>query len=241
MENINDVIYEIQINYINNSNKDVSIYKRIQSNGLQTNIIQVDDIKITEETINGRVLSGRYDENGYYCGYRYDYASGEKLININEETPINDAVTLISKIKMKTDFLSASMALSVILRNDYKVVVLDQGSIDITKVISAIDEKGESCSFQENITISKIEDEEIFKEQHKKRIYKINGDCVVDKFEYNNSDEPKEINSDMKTGQSDEFRNEIKTHLRELVEVVNQSPKNLTELRELISSTQRKL
>ena len=242
MENIKDVAYEIKINYVNSSGDNVSACKRMQSDGYQLYSIQVGDICVTEETIDGRILGGRYEDKGFYCGYRYDYKDGEMLININDDVLINDAVSLIDKTKRRQEFLSVSMALSVLLRNNYRVVVLDKGSIDIKKTVSSVNDKNESCSFQENITISRVEGDETFKEQHKEHIYKINNDCVVDKFIYDDkSDKPKILNNDLISGQSEEFRKDVKSQLRELVDVIKQSPKNYSELSKLVNCSQIKL
>ena len=73
MEEINKLTHSIKISYINNAGVNVTIYKMINDNGLERNYIQVGDIRITEETINGRVLSGRYDCENSYCGYKYNY------------------------------------------------------------------------------------------------------------------------------------------------------------------------
>ena len=96
MEEINNLTYNIQINYVNISGLMVSISKKINDKGLETNSIQVGDICITEETINGRVLSGKYENSTSYCGYKYNFEKNneEYLVNINEDVLLENEGTI---------------------------------------------------------------------------------------------------------------------------------------------------
>ena len=58
---MNNLTHELQIQYTNELGLNVSVLKKIYEGGLEVNSIQVGDICITEETINGRILSGRYE------------------------------------------------------------------------------------------------------------------------------------------------------------------------------------
>ena len=72
MKTMDNLIYTIQADYINNFGENVSICKKIYSSGLELNSVQVEDTCITEKTINGRILSGKLTNNKFCCGYRYD-------------------------------------------------------------------------------------------------------------------------------------------------------------------------
>ena len=92
-----DTWYEI--NFVNKAGLDSSIFVSFSDNGLKVKTVKVGNVCITEETINGRVLSGRIDNLDGYCGYRYDYQNGENLTNINPNIDINTAISLINKSK----------------------------------------------------------------------------------------------------------------------------------------------
>ena len=170
MKEINNLIYALEINYTNNSQLNTSISIKLHDNGLEIKSIKVGNVCITEETLNGRIFSGRFDNSDGYCGYKYDYQNRENLLNINPNIPIDTATSLISKTKMESDFLSAKLVLSSISRDDYRVVALNKGSLNIIKTISAENEKSENCSLQESIDLLKLDGAESFVEQHKKRV-----------------------------------------------------------------------
>ena len=211
MKEINNLIYTLEINFTNNSGLNTSISVKIQDDGLKTKSVKVENICITEETIKGRILSGRFDDSDRFCGYKYDYKNGENLLNLNPNTPINEAVSLINNKKFEHNFMSADLVLSSILRNDYRVVILNKGSLNVIKTIFAKNEKSENCSYQENINLLKLEGEESFVEQHKKKVYKINNECVVE-------EDQTLIDSD------------IKFQLKELLDIINLHPQNYKEL-----------
>ena len=214
MKEINNLIYTLEIQYINNSGVNSQISIKLNDNGLKTKSVKVGNICITEETINGRILSGRFDNLDEYCGYKYDYQSGENLLNINPNTSLETAIALINNTKKEPAFLSAEFVLSSILRNDYRVVTLNKGNLNIVKTISAENEKLENCSVQENIDLVKLDGEESFVEQNKKRVYKINDKYTV------------EENQDV-------VDNDIKLQLKELSDIMSQSPYNYKKLKEL--------
>ena len=214
MKEINNLIYTLEIQYINNSGVNSQISIKLNDNGLKTKSVKVGNICITEETINGRILSGRFDNLDEYCGYKYDYQSGENLLNINPNTSLETAIALINNTKKEPAFLSAEFVLSSILRNDYRVVTLNKGNLNIVKTISAENEKLENCSVQENIYLVKLDGEESFVEQNKKRVYKINDKYTV------------EENQDV-------VDNDIKLQLKELSDIMSQSPYNYKKLKEL--------
>lgn len=76
---------------------------------MKVKTVKVGNVCITEETINGRVLSGRMDNLDGYCGYRYDYQNGENLTNINPNIDINTAISLLNKSKRQPDFLTSEL------------------------------------------------------------------------------------------------------------------------------------
>lgn len=214
MKEINNLIYTLEIQYINNSGVNSQISIKLNDNGLKTKSVKVGNICITEETINGRILSGRFDNLDEYCGYKYDYQSGENLLNINPNTSLETAIALINNTKKEPAFLSAEFVLSSILRNDYRVVTLNKGNLNIVKTISAENEKLENCSVQENIYLVKLDGEESFVEQNKKRVYKINDKYTVEEYQ-------------------DVVDNDIKLQLKELSDIMNQTPYNYKKLKEL--------
>ena len=178
MNAINNLSYTLEINYINKSGLDSTISIKFQDNGLKVKTIKIGNVCITEETLNGRILSGRLDNSEGYCGYRYDYQNGENLININPNIPIENAVYLINKNKGQSDFLTTELIFSSIVRNDYRVVILDEGNLNIVKTVSAENENLEHCCLQETINLSKSKDAESFIEQDKKRVYTINNRTI---------------------------------------------------------------
>jgi hypothetical protein len=192
---------------------DSSILVQFNDNGLKIKIVRVGDICITEETINGRVLSGRIDTPDGYCGYRYDYRNGENLLNINPKVPINTAVSLINKHKNDKGFLAAELAFSCIARNDYNVVTLNKGNLNITKTTAAEYEQSERCYVQEIIDLSKLSSEDRFIENHRKRVYVI-GDSVF---------EESQIPDDSDT----------KSKISILLDIFNKSPRSYKELIEI--------
>jgi hypothetical protein len=218
MKEINNLIYSLEINYTNNSQLNTSISIKLHDNGLETMSVKVGNVCITEETLNGRVFSGRFDNSDGYCGYKYDYQNRENLLNINPNIPIDTATSLINTTKMKSDFLLAKLVLSSISRNDYRVVVLDKGSLNIIKTISAENEKSENCSLQESIDLLKLDGAESFIEQHKKRVYKID-DIVVE--------------GDKLLADED-----IKLQLNELSYIISQNPHSYKDLIELKTKLQ---
>ena len=214
MEAIKNLVYETQINYINDAGSNVSIIRRIDDNGLELNLTQIGDVCVAEETINGRVLSGRFDDKTISCGYRYDYEkhNSEYLQNLNEEIPLNEAIQLINKAKMDTQFLSAKMVLSSLLRSDYRVFALKSGDIVVTKTVVAVNENGENCSLIDCVHLSKVEGAERYQEQSKERTYIVGDDCVVEQ-----STSQPEVNN-------------LKSKLKPLVDIFEKNPNNYKEL-----------
>ena len=175
MKAINNLSYTLEINFINNSGVDSSISVKFCDNGLKIKSTRVGNVCVTEETINGRVLSGRIDNLEGYCGYRYSYQNGENLLNINPNIPIDTAISLINKSKVQTDFLTVELVLSSILRNDYRVVILNEGNLNIIKTVSAKNERGKQYCLQETLNLIKSNNDECFVEQDKKRVYTVDG------------------------------------------------------------------
>lgn len=180
MNEINNLTYTLEINYTNGAGTSVSISVKFCDNGLEVKTVRLGNVCISEETINGRVLSGRLDDLNGFCGYRYDYQNGEGLLNINPDIPLNDAILLINKAKMGTDYLSAKMVLSSISRNDYRVVTLNKGNLHTTKTVSAENEKSEQYILQEDVDLLKLDGEESFAQQRKKITYKTADGCETE-------------------------------------------------------------
>lgn len=178
MNAINNLSYTLEINFVSKSGLDSTISIKFEDNGLKVKTVKVGNICITEETMNGRVLSGRIDNLDGYCGYRYDYQNGENLTNINPNIDINTAISLINKSKRQADFLTSELVLSSIVRNDYRVVTLEDGNLNVIKTVSAENENSQQCCFQETINLSKQKDAESFVEQDKTRVYLLDGKHV---------------------------------------------------------------
>ena len=221
MNEINNLIYGLEINFVSKAGLNSSIFVSFFDNGLKVKSIRIGNDSVTEETINGRVLSGRFDNLDGFCGYKYDYQNGENLLNINPNVSINDAVSLINKIKKESDFLTAELILSSMLRGDYRVVVLDEGRLNIIKTVSAENEKAEHCSVQEIVNLSKSKGEESFVVQDKSKVYQIGDKCIVD-------------------GNNAVDVSEIESQLSELLEILCQNPKNYKELIEIKKQIQEK-
>lgn len=178
MEEINNLIYSLKINFANRSGGDTSISVEIHDNGLKIKSIKLGNVCITEETINGRVLSGRIDNKEGCGGYRFDYQNGENLININPNIPIDTAISLINTSKRQSDYLTAELVLSSIARNDYRVVILDKGVLDIIKTVFAKNETGKQCCLQETLNLVKSNNDECFVEHDRKRVYMVDDKSV---------------------------------------------------------------
>lgn len=155
MNAINNLSYTLEINFVSKSGLDSTISIKFEDNGLKVKTVKVGNVCITEETINGRVLSGRIDNLDGYCGYRYDYQNGENLANINPNIDINTAISLINKSKSQPDFLTSELVLSSIIRNDYRVVILENVNLNVIKTVSAKNENSQQSCFQETINLSK--------------------------------------------------------------------------------------
>jgi hypothetical protein len=205
MVELNNLINELKMDYVNESGANVSVGKRISEDGLETKFIQVGDVCVAEDTINGRVLSGSVSDKNMICGYKYNYEEGGALINLNEDIDLDTAIGLINKTKMKTEFLSAKMAFSFISRNEYVAFSLGNGDLNIQKTIIAEDEKSERYLLQENISLFSANGESL-EEKHRERIYKIDDNDVVDN--------------------SGDRQYKFKT----IIEIMEQNPKNYKEL-----------
>lgn len=224
METLNNLTFLIQVDFINDFGHSVTISRKIQDNGLETNTIQIDDILISEETIKGRVLSGTFESKDCFCGYKYDYENslGELLLNLNENIPLNTAINLINKTKSSPEFWNAKLVLSALMKKDYKVFALKRGNIDLTKSASAENESSQNCTYTEFLHLSKQGDEENFSEKGKEVTYEID-----DKFISENDSNKKECES-------------LKSKLKELVEIASQNPndyKDLIQMKNLIQTT----
>lgn len=211
MKEINNLIYTLEINYENAPGLKTSIYTQFHENGLEIKSIKVGDVCVTEETINGRVLSGRYENLDGYCGYRYDYQNGENLLNINSAVPIHTASALINSTKMKPEFLSAKLVLSSVSRNDYRVLILNKGKLNVVKTVSAENENSEPCSIQENLELMKFVGEKSFIIKNKKTAYQIGDASIIEDTQQ----------------QTD---NVIKSELHELFEIFSQCPQSYKDL-----------
>ena len=214
METINNLTYEIQIDYINNSGKNVTILKRIQDNGLETILYQIGDIAVTEETINGRVLSGHFECKDTFCGYRYDYSknTSDYLTTSNKAISLDQTVSLINSAKMSSDFLAAKMVFSALNRNDYKLFTLKKGAVDLTKSISAGDENHKIYSYSELVHLLKDEQSESCSEESREYSYEFG-----DKFVTATPSNKKECES-------------LNLKMQELIEVFKQNPNNYKSL-----------
>lgn len=233
MQEINNVEYCIQVDYINDSKSNVSVCKKLKDNGIEFNSIKVGDVCLEEETIKGRVLSGKlYNKDGC-CGYKYNYENktSDYLVNINENIPLDNAISLINKTKMKGDFLNAKMFFNLILRKDYKTISLQNKNINIIKSISAVNDSSDNYFYQEKTFISNFQDES-FLEGKNEKTFKINGVDIVEKFSYNNQNEYVDL---------DKSSNVVKQKMKQLLEIVEQNPKNYKELMSIIDKIQGKI
>lgn len=223
MKEIKNLEYGIQVEYINTSGQPVMISRKICDNGLETNIIQVGDICITEETIKGRVLSGRLDNKDFYCGFKYDYEKfqGEKPENINEDVEFFSGVNLINKTKNNNDFLGAKMVFSSLIRNDYRVVSLPYGTIQTTKTVTATNGNLEGCSYTETASLLKTEGDDRFAVVHKEKTYAVGDACVTE---------------EVVEGETADLDNDIKLETKDLVAILNQNPLDYRALQGLTLS-----
>ena len=178
---MNELTFELKLNYVNENGEKVSISRKVCEDGLEISRVQVGDVCITEETICGRVLSGRIDGVENPGGYRYNYGvgAGELLENLNKEVPIGTAVNQINKTKMTREFLSAKMFFISISRDDYRVYQENKGDLEMVKIVTSKSEDLKEYCFQERTFISKAQGGKSFVEKGKERSLKIDGDYVL--------------------------------------------------------------
>ena len=164
MEELKNLTCEIKIQYINDAGTNIIISKRIDENGLEVKRVHLGDVCVTEETIGGRVLSGKYTDKTTSCGYRYDYKknNSEYLTIDNENISLEETVRLINSTKMDVEFLHAQMVFASIVRKDFKVCILKKGTLNITKTVTAQNGQGEECGYRELVSLSKSAGEELF-------------------------------------------------------------------------------
>ena len=220
MKEINNLTYKLEINFVTSSGINSLISIKFNDDGLRVKSVRIGEVCIVEETIKGRILSGKLENSEGYCGYRYDYQNGENITNINPNIDINTAVSLINESKWKSSFITTELVLSSILRNDYRVVILNEGSLKIIKTVTAENEEFEHCSLQETIELLKLSGEESFVEKNKKRIYKID-DKIIE--ESNNL-----VDGD------------IKFKLCELSNILSLNPQNYKDLIEIKNQIQKR-
>lgn len=217
---LNNLSYEINVEYINDGELVFLTGLKMQDNGLEVSFTKMGDISITEEKIKGRVLSGRYDKQEMHCGYKFNYERTDKdyLQILNPDISLDKTVTLINDTKMSANFLLAKMVLSSIMRKDYRVLVLTKGKLKVEKIISAENEKKEKCHYCEIQNLVKSNKKSLFVEEQKEQIYEINGECY-----YKNSDDLKNSN--------------IEQTLNELVQAFNNNPINYKVLIDIKNGT----
>ncbi len=223
MDKLNNLTYDIQIDFINNSGNPITISKRIQDNGLETNTFQTNEVCISEETINGRVLSGRFETKDCFCGYKYNYdeKSSNYLVSLNDEISIDTAVSLINKVKATEEFWNAKLALTSLMKNDYRVFAINKGNIDLTKSVSAKNKNSQDCAYTEFIHLSKQAGEEIFSEKSRETTYEIGDEFISD------------------SSASKEKINDLKVQMKDLIKVLNQNPNNYKDLIKIKESDQQ--
>jgi hypothetical protein len=217
MKEINDLIYKLEINYINNLGLDTYILFQLDDNGLRTKSVKVGNDSFTTTFIKGQVHSANFVRGDKHGGWEYDCESGKFLPAPKDSNiSVEDANTEIKKIKWS--LTAEDFILNPILKNDYNIVALDGGEIKLVKTVSAKNENLENCSLQEKINLLKSSSEESFVETSKKRVYTIGAKCIVE--------ESKAVDSD------------IKSQLNELSYIISQHPQNYNELIKLKNQIQ---
>ena len=210
MQTIQEIVYELTVNYKNNNGDDVECCMRINDSGLETKSIQVGDTRITKETINGRVLSGRYEQKDILCGYVYDYSKYELPVSINENSSVQKAEDLIEETRKRQDFhLADSLIMYVSICKDKILSLKEVKDFKLTKTIIAKTAEEEELLLQE-ITMFKLKDKQYYSEESKQRIYKIDNSRV-----------------DMQNGlnkENDEHKFE------KLIDILDKKPKNYLDL-----------
>jgi hypothetical protein len=182
---MSNLIYSVQVDFINDSGEKVSVVRTMYDTGLESNSIKVGDVCVIEETINGRVLSGTYRSSELECGYRYNYESEnleDYLVCTNSDVSLNKTVDLINKTKMKHEFFYGLFTFNIVLRKDYRILTLKNPNIAVTRTVSSIDDTSMECECKESVAILKSSRDDIFKERAKRTVYRIDGDVVGDEF-----------------------------------------------------------
>ena len=86
---LSKLTYKIVLEYFSD-NKKVIYSNEISNDGLATSSISVGSDKISETTINGRVLSGESIVNGVKSGYEYVYDTEGVTIEIKQKNSIKN-------------------------------------------------------------------------------------------------------------------------------------------------------
>ena len=91
---MSNLIYSVQVEFIDDSGEKVSVIRTMYDTGLEVNSTQIGDLCVKEETINGRVLSGSYRNSELECGYRYNYECNDEnyLVCTNSGVSLNKSV-----------------------------------------------------------------------------------------------------------------------------------------------------
>lgn len=214
MKELEKLTYLLEIEY-EDAGSTINLSLKFNDEGLKEKSVKVGNESVIEQYTNGRVLSGRFDRGNEHGGWEYDYQKGEVVYALEDSNmSVEDSENEIEKIKKK--FHSSDFVLYPILRNDYKNIALDEGSINVTRTLSAQNEKSEQCVLQEQIKLFKPEDDDCVKEESKKRIYKLN-------------DREIEESQTLVDGV-------VKSQLMKLSEIMSQYPHNYHKLIELKNS-----
>ena len=164
---LSKLTYKIVLEYFLN-NKKVIYSNEISNDGLATSSISVGSDKVSETTINGRVLSGESIVNGVKSGYEYVYDTEGVTIDLkqkNSNVSINDSVSLINKLKNSRDFSKAKMNGVLAINNSSELISEPNINFLVYREVTLSDNENTQTYFiQQNFTSdgkkSKVESQE---------------------------------------------------------------------------------
>ena len=132
--------FKLQLEYFLNDKK-IIFSQEIDSNGLTKTTTIIGSDRVSETTINGRVLSGESTINGITSGYQYIYDNEGVAIDlkaINPDISINDSANAINNFKNSNEFLKVKMNGVLAINNSANLIYSPSNQFSIYKEVKSI-------------------------------------------------------------------------------------------------------
>ena len=239
---LNNIEYEINVEYIDKTGKNISISHKMNDQGSEIKTIKIEDQTLTEETLNGRRVSASFNSKDEKCGFRFNYEEEDPdkyLVSLTKDKTPEQAADIIShKTSVGSVFNEPRYILSPIQEGSLKIVMLESGEINVTRTVSAQNENSDNYLYKECVCLSKTNPEEECVEKSKASLYQIN-DIKVEEAVNIQTVETEQNNEGNTEGMSLEEISDIKSKLDCLVKVAMANPKGYKKLQETIATAQK--